>query len=71
MSKNVGTVDRIIRIILAIVILTLLLLHLVVGGLAVFLGIAAAVLAATGGTRVCPCYMRLNIKTNKDEDPVE
>ena len=71
MSKNVGTVDRIIRIILAVVILTLLLLHQVSGGLAVFLGIVAVVLAATGGTRVCPCYMRLNIKTNKNEDQVE
>ncbi len=67
MNKNVGTVDRIIRIILAVVILALLLLHQVTGGIAVFLGFAAIALAATGSLRVCPCYARLNIKTNKDE----
>ena len=71
MNKNVGTVDRIIRIILAVVILALLLLHQVSGGAAVLLGIIAVALAATGGMRVCPCYMRLNIKTNKDKEPSE
>ena len=71
MSKNVGTVDRIIRIVLALVIAALLLLHQVSGGAAVVLGIMAVALAATGSMRVCPCYVRLNIKTNKDEEPSE
>ena len=67
MNKNVGTADRIIRIVLALVIVSLLLMHEVTGGTAVLLGIIAIALAATGGTRVCPCYIRLNVKTNKDD----
>jgi len=66
MNKNVGTVDRIIRIALALVILVILLLQKVDGGIAALLGIIAVALIATGSTRVCPCYMRLKIKTNNE-----
>lgn len=68
MNRNVGNVDRIIRIILALVILVMLILNKVEEGTALILGVMAVALIATGGTRVCPCYMRLNIKTNKNED---
>ena len=67
MSKNVGTIDRIIRIIFALGILILFLAHQIAGGTAVILGFAAIVLFFTGTTSFCPCYVRLNIKTNKDD----
>ncbi|MCL5031168.1 MAG: DUF2892 domain-containing protein [Bacteroidetes bacterium] len=68
MRKNVGTIDRIIRILFALGILILFLAHQITGGTAVFLGFAAIILFFTGTTSFCPCYVRLNIKTVKEEE---
>ena len=68
MRKNVGTIDRVIRIVLALVILILLLAHKLTGGTAFLLGFIAVVMLFTGTTSFCPCYIRLNIKTVKEEE---
>jgi hypothetical protein len=65
MRKNVGNIDRIIRALIALVILGLALLKIVEGPIAVLLGAAALVLMLTGFTGVCPCYIRLNLNTLK------
>ncbi len=68
MRKNVGTIDRIIRIIFALGILLLFLTHQLAGGAAMILGFAAIILFFTGTTSFCPCYARINIKTNKADE---
>jgi hypothetical protein len=65
MRKNVGNTDRIIRGIAALVILSLAILKIIEGPLAVLLGVGALVLMLTGLTGVCPCYIRLNLTTLK------
>lgn len=68
MKRNVGTIDRIIRIVFALGILIIYLTHQVTGGTAIVLGFAAIILFFTGTTSFCPCYIRLNIKTVKEEE---
>ncbi len=68
MKKNVGTIDRIIRIIFALGILVLFLTHKLTGGVALFFGLAAVMMLFTGTTSFCPCYVRLNIKTVKEDE---
>lgn len=65
MRKNVGNIDRIVRGVIALMILMLALLKFIEGPLAVLLGVAALVLMLTGLTGVCPCYIRLNLSTLK------
>ncbi len=66
MKKNVGTVDRIFRGIAALLVLVLILTKTIQGGTAIIFGVMAAVFLFTSTTRFCPCYMRFNINTAKD-----
>ena len=60
--KNVGTVDRIIRIVLGLALLCLLfILH----GASRFWGLIGLIPLITGLVGYCPLYSLLNIKTNK------
>lgn len=68
MKKNVGIIDRSIRILFAIGIAILLLTHQVNGSGALFLGFIAVVFTFTGLTSFCPCYVRLNVNTGKKTD---
>ncbi len=68
MKRNVGTIDRIIRIVFALGFLIMYLMHQVTGGTAIVLGFATIILFFTGTTSFCPCYVRLNIKTVKEEE---
>ena len=68
MKKNVGTVDRAVRIILALGIAVLFLEHQISGGTAAVVGFAALILFFTAATSFCPCYVRLNIKTLKEKE---
>ena len=65
MKKNVGTIDRIIRGLVAVAILLLYLTHQISGGTACVLGIIALVMFLTSTMGFCPCYIRLNVNTSK------
>jgi len=65
MSKNEGTVDRIIRALIAIGIAVLYFTGAISGTLAIILGIVAVVLLATSVLGLCPLYAALKISTNK------
>lgn len=62
MTKNVGAVDRIIRIILGLVLLSLL--FILDGGIK-FIGLIGIVLLLTAFIRFCPLYPLLGINTNE------
>jgi type IV secretory pathway TrbD component len=65
MKLNVGSTDRMIRIVIA-VIAAILALTVAKGALAIVLWIVAAIMLVTGVVRVCPLYLPFKISTNKN-----
>jgi hypothetical protein len=65
MKKNIGSADRLIRTLLAIVIGVLILTGEVTGTLAIILGIVTVALLATSAISFCPAYAPFKISTMK------
>ena len=63
MKKNMGTIDRVVRIALAVAVLVLFLTHAISGPVAIVLGVIAAVLVLTSFVGVCPLYIPLKLST--------
>jgi Protein of unknown function (DUF2892). len=63
MKKNMGTIDRVIRILLAIVVIVLYLNGSITGATAIILGILALVFILTSLIGFCPLYVPLKIST--------
>jgi len=62
-NKNMGTVDRIIRVLLAAVVVVLGVTKVISGTWLVVFGIAAAVLVLTSVIGICPLYMPFKAST--------
>jgi hypothetical protein len=67
MKKNVGTVDKVIRILIAVAVIVLYFTHVISGVLAIILLIAAAVLVVTSLVSLCPIWLALGLSTRKKE----
>ncbi|WP_027136746.1 YgaP family membrane protein [Gaetbulibacter saemankumensis] len=67
MKKNMGSADRIIRIIIAAVIGTLYFTEIISGTLGLILVIFAAIFVLTSLVSFCPLYMPFGIKTCSKE----
>lgn len=67
MKKNMGTADRIIRILIAIVIGALYFTNVITGTLGIILVILAAVFLLTSVVNFCPLYLPFGISTCKRE----
>ena len=65
MKKNMGTIDRIIRILLAIVVIILYITGSITGFAAIILGILAIVFIITSMIGFCPLYLPFKISTIK------
>ncbi|MBN2272875.1 MAG: DUF2892 domain-containing protein [Bacteroidales bacterium] len=65
MKKNMGTIDKVIRILIAIAIAVLYFTDLISGTLAVVLLILAGVFVLTSLVSFCPLYLPLGINTRK------
>lgn len=63
MTKNEGTVDRIIRVVIGVTLLTLVLLGTVTGAWAWVAGIAGVAALVTGALGYCGLYSVLGIRT--------
>jgi len=63
MKKNMGSTDRIIRILVAIIIATLYFSGVVVGMFGIILLIVAGIFLLTGFVSFCPIYPILGIST--------
>lgn len=61
--KNVGNVDRIIRLLVAVAIVIAYIMNWIGGTLAIVLGVVAAVMAITGLVSFCPAYRLLGINS--------
>jgi hypothetical protein len=65
MTKNMGTIDRAIRVILAIAVIFLYQAGSITGIAAIILGIIAAIFIITSIAGYCPLYVPLKISTRK------
>lgn len=63
MKKNMGTIDKAVRLIVAAVILLLYFTSVISGTLAIVLLAVAAIFAVTSLIGVCPLYMPFGINT--------
>lgn len=63
MKNNLGTTDKVIRILVAVVILVLFLTHVISGTLAVILLILAGVFVVTSLLGFCPLYLPFGLST--------
>lgn len=66
MKKNMGSADRILRTLAAIVLVILIATAQVEGTLAIVLGVVAAVMLLTSLVSFCPLYGPLKISTRKE-----
>ncbi len=69
MKKNMGTADRVIRLVLVAVAIILLVAKVATGALAIVVGVIAALLALTSITGFCALYVPCKISTRKGSEP--
>ena len=67
MKKNMGTADRVLRVIVAAVIAILYLTGIISGTLGLILLIFALILVATSLIGYCPLYKPIGLNTTKKE----
>lgn len=63
MKNNMGTADRIVRFVAALLVAVFYSLNLITGTAALVLGAFALVFVATAFLRFCPLYLPFNIST--------
>jgi Inner membrane protein YgaP-like, transmembrane domain len=68
MKKNMGSVDKVIRILIALVIVILYFTHAISGTLAVVLLIVAGIFVVTSLIGFCPIYFPFGINTGKKKE---
>ncbi len=65
MKQNMGTVDRIVRVVLALVVAVLYLTGQLSGLAAVILGVLAVIFLVTSAIGFCPLYVPFKLSTRK------
>ena len=65
MKKNIGSTDKIVRIVLAAVIAILYFTSVITGTVALVLGVLAGVFLLTSFINFCPLYLPFGINTCK------
>jgi len=67
MKKNRGNIDKVIRILVAVVFVVLYFTHVISGTLGIILLILATVIVVTSILGFCPLYLPFGLSTNKKE----
>lgn len=65
MIKNMGSADRIIRVVVALIMVALIVTGAAKGILAVIFGVLAAVFILTSVVSFCPLYLPFKLSTRK------
>lgn len=65
LKRNIGTLDRIVRLLIAVVIAVLYFTGNLSGLTAIILGIVTAIFVVTGLVGFCPLYVLFGISTRK------
>jgi hypothetical protein len=63
MKNNVGTIDKTVRILIAVAIIVLYFTHILTGILGIVLLVVAGVLILTSIAGICPLYSVLKVTT--------
>lgn len=67
MKKNMGNIDKIVRIIVALIIILLYFTHQINGTLAIIGLVVSGIFILTSFISFCPLYLPFNISTRKKE----
>ena len=67
MKKNMGTIDKVIRILIAVVVIVLFLTDVISGTLGIILLILAGIFVVTSFLSFCPLYLPFGLSTKKKE----
>jgi hypothetical protein len=67
MKKNIGTIDKVVRILIAVAVAVLYFTHIISGSLGIVLLILAGVLVLTSLVGICPIYLPFGLSTMKKE----
>ena len=67
MKKNMGTIDKVIRILVAVVVAVLYFTHVISGTLGIILLALAAIFVVTSLISFCPLYLPFGLSTRKKE----
>ena len=67
MKKNMGTVDKVIRILVAVLVVILYFTHVITGVLAIILLAVAAIFVVTSFLSFCPLYWPFGLSTREKE----
>ncbi len=67
MTKNIGSLDKAIRLVLAAVFVVLYFTNVVPGALGIVLLVLAGVFALTSLVGSCPLYLPFNLSTRKEK----
>lgn len=65
MVKNMGTTDRIVRVVVAALIAILYFANVISGALVIILGIVALIFLVTSAISFCPLYVPFKFSTRK------
>ena len=68
MKKNMGSIDKFVRVLVAVVIGILYFTDQITGTAAIILGILAVIFLLTSAIGVCPLYLPLKLSTIKKKD---
>lgn len=68
MKRNMGTLDRSVRTILALAVVALYVTGNITGSAAIILGIIAVIFLVTSFIGFCPLYVLLGFKTIKEKE---
>jgi hypothetical protein len=68
MKKNMGTIDKVVRILLALVVVVLYVTNIVTGTLGIVLLVLAGVFVLTSLIGFCPLYLPFGISTCKKKE---
>ena len=67
MKKNIGTIDKVVRILIAVAVAVLYFTNIVSGTLGVVLLVLAGVFVLTSLVGICPIYLPFGLSTLKKE----
>ncbi len=67
MKQNMGSSDRVIRILLAVTVAVLYFTNQISGTVAIILGLFAVIFLLTSFVGLCPLYVPLKLSTKKPE----
>jgi hypothetical protein len=68
MKKNMGNIDKLIRILFAVVVLVLYFTHIISGTLEIVLLVLSVVFLLTSLIGSCPLYLPFGINTDKKKE---